>query len=30
MPKNDEYVQFKNYERKGQSPFMIMQLLKVY
>ena len=23
MPKNDEYVRFKNYERKIKSPFMI-------
>ena len=30
MPENDEYVRFKNYERKIKSSFMIYAVLKVF
>ena len=30
MPKKNEYVQFKNYERQIKSPFIILQILKAF
>ena len=30
MPKKNEYVQFKNYERQIKSQFIILQILKAF